>query len=68
MGKNGISRVKLENDIKKGIYYAKNSTKCSYCGHSMLIGRKDKIICSWCKHWIFKDKKQEFLYRMGEIK
>ena len=64
MRKKGISRTQLEKDIKKGIEITKNSSKCSNCGHSMLIGRKGKVICSWCGHYIFKDKKEEFEYRL----
>lgn len=66
MAKNGISRKQLKEDIKKGIYYAENSIKCANCGHSMLLGRKNKRVCTWCYHYIFKDKKQEFEYRLKE--
>lgn len=62
-----IPREKLEKDMKLGLLYAKSSTKCANCGHSVLIGRKGKCICNWCGHYIFKDKKEEFMYRMGEL-
>lgn len=39
---------------------------CPNCGHSVLFSRKDKAICSWCKHYVFKDKKTEFEYRLKE--
>ena len=36
------------------------STKCD-CGHSVFISPKQKrIICSWCGHYIYKDKKEQF--------
>ena len=59
-----VSRKQLEKDIEKGIFITKNSVKCKHCGHSMLIGRKEKIICNWCGHYVFKDDKKEFMYRM----
>ncbi len=37
------------------------------CGHSVLIPPElDKIICTWCGNYIFKDKKEEFKYRLKE--
>ena len=39
---------------------------CPNCGHSMLLGRKDKKICSNCGIYVFKDKVAEFHYRMRE--
>lgn len=61
-----ISRHKLQEDIEKGIYYTKNSIKCETCGHTMFLGRKDKKVCTWCGRYVFKDKKEEFMYRLGE--
>lgn len=38
--------------------------KCK-CGHSVTIpNRKNKIICSWCKNYVFRDDKEEFKYRL----
>ena len=39
---------------------------CPNCGHSMLLGRKDKKPCSHCGWYVFKDKATEFQYRMKE--
>ena len=39
---------------------------CPNCGHSMLLGRKDKKICTHCGHYVFKDAATEFQYRMRE--
>lgn len=37
------------------------------CGHSMLINNKEhRAICSHCNNFVFKTKKDEFLYRMKE--
>lgn len=43
-----------------------NRILCPNCGHSMLLGRKDKKICSNCGIYVFKDKTAEFHYRMRE--
>lgn len=39
---------------------------CPVCGHSMLLGRKDKKICTNCGNYVFKDNATEFNYRMKE--
>ena len=53
-------------DTKKIDFYSKNSTKCR-CGHTNFLGRKEKIVCSWCNKYVFKNKKDEFVYRIGEL-
>ena len=39
---------------------------CPNCGHSMLLGRKDKKICDHCGMYVFKDEITEFHYRLRE--
>jgi len=37
------------------------------CGHRVIIPKHvDKRLCSWCKNYVFRDKKVEFEYRMKE--
>ena len=37
------------------------------CSHSILIPPEvNKVICSWCGKYVFKDKKEEFKYRLKE--
>ena len=44
-----------------------NYTYTCDCGHRVLIlPQKDKVICNWCKHYVFKNKKDEFKYRINE--
>ena len=46
--------------------YDKTSYACS-CGHKVQIPNwKDKILCSWCKKYVFKSKKDEILFRIKE--
>ena len=53
-------------DIKKIDFYTKNSIKCK-CGHTNFLGSRDKIICSWCGQYVFKNEKIKFLHRIGEL-
>ena len=53
-------------DTKKIDFYSKNSTKCR-CGHTNFLGSREKIVCSWCNKYVFKNKKDEFVYRIGEL-
>lgn len=37
------------------------------CGHKVVIPAwVDKQVCSWCKRYVFKSKKDEVLYRIKE--
>lgn len=57
-------------DIEKITQRATNhKVKCK-CGHSVVVTNKyDRVICSWCGNWVYKDKKAEFKYKMmKEIK
>lgn len=43
-----------------------NRTMCK-CGHTNNIPAKmDKVVCSWCGNYVFRDKKAEFEFRMKE--
>ena len=52
--------------MKRFDYITRNRIICPTCGHSVLFAKKDKSICQWCKHYVFKDKKSEFEYRLKE--
>ena len=55
-------------DSRRIDFYTRNSTKCK-CGHTNFLGSRDKIICSWCNRYVFKDKKTEFKHKIiNEIK
>lgn len=37
------------------------------CGHSINIRPYvDRVICNYCKNWVYKDKKTEFKYKFKE--
>ena len=47
--------------------YDKVKYKCK-CGHRVIIPVwKDKQLCSWCGNYVFKDKKEEFEYKIKQI-
>lgn len=46
----------------------KAKKKCKNCGHTQLLGRQEKVVCDWCKHYIFKDDRVEFMYKLKEVR
>ena len=37
------------------------------CGHRVIIPKGiDKQLCDWCNHYVFKEKSEEFKYRIQE--
>lgn len=55
---------KFQESIEKEILYEKNSVQCKYCGHKILFSRRSKEICNICGHYVFKNKKEEFKFRL----
>lgn len=48
--------------------YDKVKYKCE-CGHSVIIPYNvDKQLCGWCHRYVFKNKQDEFKYRLNERK
>ena len=45
---------------------ARAKVYCPNCGHSLLLGDKDKKICSHCNHYVFRDEETEKKYRIME--
>lgn len=60
-----ISNKLYKEDTRRWNEITKNSVKCT-CGHSVLIGSYGRKICSHCGKWVFKDKLEEFKYRIRE--
>lgn len=47
-------------------YYDEIKFLCS-CGHKIVIPKwVEKQICSWCGHWVYRNKKLEFKDRLKE--
>lgn len=55
------------NHQKKIDKVAEQNRYYCHCGHSVVIlPNEKKVFCSYCGHWVFKNKKDEFMYRMKE--
>ena len=54
-----IKRTKQEMDRMVEFNF-NNTYKCS-CGHSVVIyPTRTRKLCTWCKHYVYRDKKDEF--------
>ena len=47
--------------------YREHSYKCN-CGHTVVIPKYlDKIVCNYCGKYVFRNKRDEFVYRFKEV-
>lgn len=57
----------IKEDKRKSEVYSQNKFKCKHCGHKQLIPKfMKKNLCDWCGHWVFRNEKDEFMFRMNE--
>lgn len=68
-----IDKDKNEHRFKTYKYLIKeqdrlrdHTVKCK-CGHSILFGRKDRVICNYCGHYVYRNDKVKFKYKLREI-
>lgn len=62
----GYSAGTGENIIKIHHERVENTYKCK-CGKSVVIRPcEEKKLCYWCNKWVFKNKKDEFKFRLEE--
>lgn len=59
--------------FKDVVKYSEEVNKYKYlceCGHRVFIHpQRNKTLCSWCGHYVYKDKKEEFKNKLlGEIR
>ena len=64
-----MSNVFIEDPIKYSEAIVTIKYKCPRCGHNAIIphGVKRQLF-SWCKHWVYADKKMEFREKLKEAK
>lgn len=61
-----IKKRSYYEDTKLFNVYANNTVKCK-CGHTVVMRPSTKkTLCSWCHNYIFRNKKDEDLYRLKE--
>lgn len=54
-------------DIEKLMEEQQKSKITCPCGHRIIKPkRKDRVLCSWCKKFVYKDKATEFRYKMKQ--
>lgn len=52
---------------RQTLEYDKVKVRCK-CGHRVIIPYwKKRQLCSWCKHFVYRDKKDEFIERLGGL-
>lgn len=62
----GIKSIMLQ-EMKLAKEMANYRHKCK-CGHTVILIKKQFIICSNCGHPIFRDEKAKFKYKLGGLK
>lgn len=62
--------MNFKKDTKEFERRADELDKVKYickCGHRVIIpSRVNKILCDWCNNFVFRNKKDEFKYRVEE--
>lgn len=52
------------NDVSKMVNALQPyKVKCN-CGHTMYIVKKDRTVCRWCGHYVYRDKFTEMKYEL----
>jgi len=59
-------RRKYEISDKAFNVYTNSTIKCKHCGHSLLFGNKEKIICNHCGYYVYRNSKIEFKHKMQQ--
>ena len=65
----GIQKLTSKEISKLTEEQKKMKVNCPYCGvriHFYAFEKTDKQLCVNCKHYVFKDSKAEFYYRIKE--
>ena len=45
---------------------SKIKKKCKHCGHSMIFEKVDKMICTHCGNYVYKNDKIEFMDNLNK--
>lgn len=63
---NKMGRIINKYDNNMFNNYCKVTYKCK-CGHSEVIPYgKNKVLCSWCHHWVYRNKLDEFKDKLSK--
>lgn len=54
--------------IKYASIIGDNFTYTCKCGHRVVMNNQQKrILCTWCNHYVYRDKKDEFMERVSNL-
>lgn len=55
-----------KQDDRRFEEYSKGRVVCS-CGHTMFLPNKvDRLICTWCGCWVYKNEQIKFRYQLEQ--
>lgn len=60
-------KKRIENDDLLIEKLSQFKVKCSHCGHTMILVRRNYCICGWCGYKVYRSKKDEFLDKMKKV-
>jgi len=46
---------------------SKDKVKCENCGHTMIMSKVDRMICSHCGYWVYRNEQAKFKYKIKEV-
>lgn len=67
MNNNSKFAKDLKRDKLRSMRFYADCVRCERCDRSILIKKNDRGFCPSCGRYIFKDKKDEFKYRMEHL-
>ena len=61
-----VKKTNFREDTKMFDSYSQGKVKCK-CGHTNFMVDTDRMICSWCGNYVYKNKQVEFKYTMQSM-
>ena len=58
-------RKKTKTEILDG-YLSNYKVKCK-CGHTIVLIKRNKVLCNFCGHYVYKNQKEEFKDKMRSL-
>lgn len=58
-------RKKTKEEILES-HLTNYKVKCK-CGHTIIIIKRDKVLCNFCGHYVYRNKKEEFKDKMRSL-
>ena len=58
---------RYEEDTKLMNMLSSFKVKCKHCGRKVVMTNAERTICSWCGHFVYRNSKIEFKYKLKEM-